>query len=134
MDLSVDLGDRDEGELLDVTVELLVLQRQAHAGDQLTELIELGRLERDGITRLDVHRVPILVDGTPRRPLGTEIGTNHSTTRPSRPGSGSGICGSSVSSTATNSVATATSRTHLWSAGTTYHGDHSVEVSVIASS
>ena len=96
LDLSVHLSDRDEGELLDVSVELLVLQRQAHAGDQLTELIELGRFQRDGITRLDVHRVPILVDGRPRRPVGSEIGTNYPTIRPSRPASGGGICGSSA--------------------------------------
>ena len=50
LDLSVDLGDGDQGELLDVPVELLVVQRQAHPGYQLTELIKLGRLERDGIT------------------------------------------------------------------------------------
>ena len=134
MDLSLDLGDGHQRELLDVTVELLVVQRQTNPGDQLTELVELGRLERDGITRLNVHRVPILADGAPRGPVGCENGANYSTTRPSSPSSGGGTLGSSSRSTSTSTEATATSRTHLWSAGTTYHGDHFVVVSVIASS
>ena len=87
--------DRDghQRELLDVPVELLVLQRQADAGDQLTELIELGRLQRDGITRLDVHRVTILADGAPRGPVGPQSARLTRRSRPSRPGSGLGDLG-----------------------------------------
>ena len=38
------------------------------------------------------------------------------------------------SSSSTRSVATASAFTQLWSAGTTCHGAHSVDVSAIASS
>src|SRR5262249_31409436 len=136
---------------------------------------ELGGLERDGITRLDVHRDAILADapanapvllyaslaarrdtrpaparsGPPplacslRSPLAAHgpndcltfcIARGYSTRVPSRPGSGAGIWGSRRVKTSTRRVATATSRAHLWSAGTTYHGAQSVDVAVSASS
>ena len=53
---------------------------------------------------------------------------------PSMPGSGSGSCGSSRSSSSTRSCATASALTQFRSAGTTCHGAHSVDVSVSASS
>ena len=43
-------------------VELVVRQGQPHAGDELAELVELGRLQGDGITGLDLHRATIVVD------------------------------------------------------------------------
>ena len=132
-------GDRDERELLDVPVELLVLQRQADAGDQLTELIELGRLERDGITRLDVHRVHHFARWNAARDQSEPtIGTESARLLDDQALEAGlrvrDLRDRAVSSTSTSSVATATSRTHLWSAGTTYHGAHSVDVAVIASS
>ena len=60
-------------------VELLVLEGQTQPRDQLTELVELGRLERDGITRLNVHRSTILADGAP--PLTTRLPNSGRTTR-----------------------------------------------------
>jgi hypothetical protein len=53
---------------------------------------------------------------------------------PSTPGSASGSFGSIRSSASTRSVATASAFTQLRSAGTTYQGAQSVDVSVIASS
>src|SRR4029453_19079071 len=41
------------------TVELLVGGGEPDVRNELTELVELGRLQRDGITRLDVHRTPL---------------------------------------------------------------------------
>ena len=67
--------------------------------------------------------------GALRRPVSLYL-----TTMFSIPASGVGICGSIFSSASTSSSATATVRTHLRSDGTTNHGDHFVEVSVIASS
>ena len=92
--------------------------------DQLTELIELGRFERDGITRLDVHRSPFW-PMEPRaahsdRPQMCGRTTRRRGPRDRLPARGSG--GRAPSSTSTSNDATATSRTHLWSAGTTYHG------------
>src|SRR5687768_9657402 len=53
----------------------------------------------------------------------------HAITSPSRPGSGSGSLGSRRSSTPTTMVATAVLFTQLRSAGTTYQGAGSVDVS-----
>ncbi len=52
----------------------------------------------------------------------------------STPGSGAGSLGSRRSSASTRISATARFRDQLWSAGTTYHGAHSVDVSRSASS
>ena len=118
----------------------------------MAELIELGRLERDGITGLDVHRQSIVAEAHPCAkvggfPTGSIAGEFRplalvcvvsadiqSITIPSRSTAGGGYCGSISSSAATISVATATLLTHLWSAGTTYHGAQLVDVRVIASS
>ena len=69
--------------------------------------------------------------------LGPHVGVEqdlHSIASDSMPGSASGNCGSSRSSASTSSSATATALTQFRSAGTTYHGAQSVDVSVIASS
>ena len=47
--LVVDGGDRDEGELLDVAIELVVPQWEPDRVEELAELVELSRLQRDGI-------------------------------------------------------------------------------------
>src|SRR5215204_693469 len=84
-------------------------------------------------TRWERAAHPVVWDGASGVSDG-ERAVIYSTTRPSSPGSGSGIRGSRPVNTSTSSEATATSRTHLWSAGTTYHGAHPVEVAEIASS
>ena len=74
---------------------------------------------------------------TPARRPGREATRCHRakcTTTPERSSAGFGKCGSSPRAPATSSRATATSRTHLRSAGTTYQGAHFVEVFVSASS
>ena len=57
--------EHHERELLDLLVELLIGHRQPGSVEELTELIELGGLERDGISGLDVHRQSIVAEPHP---------------------------------------------------------------------
>ena len=131
MHLVVDDNRGDEGELLDVTVQLLVLEHQSDVGHELAELIELGWLQRDGITRLDVHLRTILADGHARTPI---TALSQGTMSPSSPGSGAGTWGSIRSRASTSRVETSRSRTHFRSAGTTCQGAQPVEVAASVSS
>ena len=52
----VEHRDDRERERFDLEVELLVGEGKPVASEELSELIELGGLQRDGITGLNVHR------------------------------------------------------------------------------
>ncbi|MDZ4826598.1 MAG: hypothetical protein SGJ13_09065 [Actinomycetota bacterium] len=65
MKLTVELRVDGEWELFDLMIELFVADRKAGSKQQLTELIELGGLQRDGITGLNVHRQSIVAEAHP---------------------------------------------------------------------
>ena len=56
-------GHDDQRKVLDVRFELMVHAGETDRSEELAELIELGRLQRDGITGFDLHRPVILADG-----------------------------------------------------------------------
>ena len=54
--LTVEHRDDRERERLDLQVELRIGEREPVGREELRELVELGGLQRDGITGFNVHR------------------------------------------------------------------------------
>jgi hypothetical protein len=117
--------------LFDLLVEVGVADRHAGRVKELTELIQFGRFQRDGITGLDVHRhdivaeehvsakvddiAPAATDGLTRLFARVERsgGGPYSTVMPSSGTDGGGYCGSMAVSASTIRVATASELAHL---------------------
>ncbi len=69
MGLVVGAGDDDQREVLDVVLELGVHSGKSDTAQHLAELVELGRLQRDGVTRFNLHGLSIVPDRPEAQPV-----------------------------------------------------------------